>query len=471
MHVMHKSSVQNHDMHSTPRPIPRPPHNPSQHISMRSPPPACLPALALALASLLSAPAGCACASVSFVSAMKRIPPPAIGPTAAAAFAGSSSPGHGLRARRATVRLSLGISAGGDAPKARVPVRLVTFDLDNTLWRTAEVISAANDALAAHVEEVAGSADADEDATDGGTHAVPRSETVMGQLFRGDPQRYCCPLPAPGTREGAGGAADGGGGDGGGGSADDAGGDGNLAGVHISASSTSGGGTPLRPVQLTRLRVDALRQIFSRHGRREETDAEEAALRAFDVWAAARHAAVPLHYAGAGTGGVVPVLERIRRIGGGEGVQGSRGRDDGPPVVLGAITDGNSDPRLVDGLAPYFDFVVNSESVGVAKPDQRVYLAAAEVASRHPNLRDLLGRASDGDFDLGPWWVHVGDDLVKDVAAADILGLRTIWTTELLRPAAADDDGGKIVADAVIDEFAAVADVLHSWHNDSAQTE
>ena len=156
---------------------------------------------------------------------------------------------------------------------------------------------------------------------------------------------------------------------------------------------------------------------------------------------------------------------------GGEGVQGSRGRDDGPPVVLGAITDGNSDPRLVDGLAPYFDFVVNSESVGVAKPDQRVYLAAAEVASRHPNLRDLLGRASDGDFDLGPWWVHVGDDLVKDVAAADILGLRTIWTTELLRPAAADDDGGKIVADAVIDEFAAVADVLHSWHNDSAQTE
>ena len=91
-----------------PAPIPRPPHNPSQHISMRSPPPACLPALALALAlalaSLLSAPAGCACASVSFVSAMKRIPPPAIGPTAAAAFAGSSSPGHGLRARRATVR-------------------------------------------------------------------------------------------------------------------------------------------------------------------------------------------------------------------------------------------------------------------------------------------------------------------------------------------------------------------------------
>ena len=26
-----------------PAPIPHPPHNPSQHISMRSPPPACLP--------------------------------------------------------------------------------------------------------------------------------------------------------------------------------------------------------------------------------------------------------------------------------------------------------------------------------------------------------------------------------------------------------------------------------------------
>ena len=55
-------------------------------------------------------------------------------------------------------------------------VRVVTFDLDNTLWNTSACINAANDALAAHLQaqEIV---------------QPKRVEKVMGELFKADYQR------------------------------------------------------------------------------------------------------------------------------------------------------------------------------------------------------------------------------------------------------------------------------------------
>lgn len=61
------------------------------------------------------------------------------------------------------------------------------------------------------------------------------------------------------------------------------------------------------------------------------------------------------------------------------------------------------------GLTAYFDAVVDSEVVGVRKPDRRIFEAAATA----------IGRP-----DLGSWW-FVGDDPHYDVAAALAAGCGT----------------------------------------------
>jgi len=71
------------------------------------------------------------------------------------------------------------------------PVRVVTFDLDNTLWKTSETISAANDALAIYLSKIYDA--------DGNIIKVPkRIEKVMGDLFQADRRKYC-PLNGRGT--------------------------------------------------------------------------------------------------------------------------------------------------------------------------------------------------------------------------------------------------------------------------------
>ena len=58
------------------------------------------------------------------------------------------------------------------------PVRVVTFDLDNTLWNTGATISAANDALASFL-------------TANNIVQSRRTEVIMGQLFNASKARYC----------------------------------------------------------------------------------------------------------------------------------------------------------------------------------------------------------------------------------------------------------------------------------------
>lgn len=60
----------------------------------------------------------------------------------------------------------------------KAPVRVVTFDLDNTLWNTGATIGAANDVLAQFLNE-------------NNIVQSKRTETIMGDLFQASKGTYC----------------------------------------------------------------------------------------------------------------------------------------------------------------------------------------------------------------------------------------------------------------------------------------
>jgi putative hydrolase of the HAD superfamily len=77
------------------------------------------------------------------------------------------------------------------------------------------------------------------------------------------------------------------------------------------------------------------------------------------------------------------------------------------PVV--SLTNGNADLQRI-GIHAHFAHQICSRDTGMAKPDPRIFLAAAE----------LLGVAP-GDI------LHVGDDPDMDMVGARDAGLRTAW--------------------------------------------
>jgi len=273
------------------------------------------------------------------------------------------------------------------------------------LWNTTATIAAANDALASFLEERLPAAE--------NSTPMVRVENVMGKLYAADKTRY-----APIEKENA-----------------------------------------KSPVLLTQLRKDAIRHVLgerrSNGGNDEnDNDAEITDLveAAFAVWVEARHRTIPMHFAES----VVSSLKEIgslRRISSSSNADGD---DDGNRVVVGAITDGNSDPMSIPEISQYFDFCINAESVGISKPDKRVYLRGVARAMQHPSLRDLLPEMPAGGGDdlseqaledlVGPWWVHIGDDFVKDCVAAKNLNMRTIWATELVRDKIVKQDSWKTAA-------------------------
>lgn len=314
----------------------------------------------------------------------------------------------------------------------RSEVRVVSFDLDNTLWNTSATIDAANDALA--------------DFLDSQNVVQPtRVEKIMGDLFRADKVKYC-PIEKNEAKA---------------------------------------------PVLLTLLRKDAIRKILIESNGFTETDADILTERAFQEWVRARHDAISLNLAES-------VEECISKI-------SSIRTKAGHPVLIGAITDGNSDPTLIEGLSQYFIFCVNAEQVGVSKPDKRVYLEAVSIVLAHPSLRDVASAQFTEEL-VGPWWVHIGDDFVKDVVAAKSLNMRSVWSRELVlgklmteqrspetRPATRLEDWVKQVAemkvirmqvgaedyladafekefaDGVVDRFQDLADLLHRWHGEALE--
>jgi FMN phosphatase YigB (HAD superfamily) len=258
----------------------------------------------------------------------------------------------------------------------RSEIRVVTFDLDNTLWNTSGCIDAANSALAAHLE-------ADN------IVQPKRVEKVMGDLFKANHSRYC-PLDE----------------------------------------------NAKAPCLLTQLRTDAIQVVLEDHNGRSPEDALAYAQNAFQIWTNARHDAIPHNFATS----VLACLEKVSSI----------RTSAGHPVLIGAITDGNSDPRNVDVLRDYFDFCVNAESIGVGKPDKRVYMEAIRYVAAHPSFKDLVIENREDEEELensvGPYWVHVGDDFVKDIVAAKSLKMRSIWATELIRDKLAIKKSDEIAA-------------------------
>ena len=156
---------------------------------------------------------------------------------------------------------------------------------------------------------------------------------------------------------------------------------------------------PPDPVNLTLLRKHAIAHVAS--GTNYVTPETEIA---FDVWFKARHTSIPEHLA-------PTVLTTLKHL-----------RDKYPDLVIGAITNGNGDPKNVEVLSEFFDFCVNSEQVGVAKPHPEIYKASLSTIT---SLLPALAPCSQNG-----WWCHVGDDMLKDCVAAKEFGCKTVLTRE-----------------------------------------
>ena len=81
------------------------------------------------------------------------------------------------------------------------------------------------------------------------------------------------------------------------------------------------------------------------------------------------------------------------------------------PLV--AVSNGNADIERV-GLGRYFSSCVSAHEFGVAKPDVRIFHAAAVAAGVAPH--EVL---------------HVGDDAALDVLGADASGMQTVWVNRV----------------------------------------
>ena len=104
---------------------------------------------------------------------------------------------------------------------------------------------------------------------------------------------------------------------------------------------------------------------------------------------------------------------------------------------LGAITNGNADiDRL--GLNDCFSFAFSAEQVGAPKPAPDLFHAALAHTGCEPAQM-----------------VYVGDDPIKDVDAANEVGLHTIWMRSESKPAQGESN-----PDEIIDDIRALPDAI-----------
>ncbi|MDA0271883.1 MAG: HAD family hydrolase [Proteobacteria bacterium] len=112
-------------------------------------------------------------------------------------------------------------------------------------------------------------------------------------------------------------------------------------------------------------------------------------------------------------------------------------RDVAQTFQLGAITNGNADiDRL--GLNDCFDFAFSAEQVGAPKPAPDLFHAALTHTGCEPAQM-----------------VYVGDDPVKDIDAANKVGLHTIWMRSKDNPVK-----GETNPDQTIDDIRALPDAI-----------
>lgn len=396
------------------------------------------------------------------------------------------------------------------------PVRVITFDLDNTLWKTSPTIADANTILNQYMQEKVQSL---LPSSNNNTYKIERVEHYMKLLFQENPSKYC-PNYIPEQRNN-----------------------------NIKPA----------PVLLTLLRKDAIEYAF-RHAKNVSSDSsnnndteiydenEIFIQEAFDIWMNARKESIQNNLADS----VMETLEHIRQV-----------SDD--RIIIGAITDGNSNPLQIEFLKMYFDFCVNAEMIGISKPNKQLYIHAAKqhvfplllnqnsnnntaiptfLPSADWNQLERMMSSTSNDFNsngtnqiennndaensidydnfieslIGPWWVHIGDDFGKDIVAAKNLNMRTIWSRELVKSSSQnnaeiqstvskqekvaigsnnDDDDTKNVpfgngitksvmevgsddylldsiqrefCDAVTDQFVDISSIVHQWNQEAMQT-
>lgn len=389
-------------------------------------------------------------------------------------------------------------------------IRIITFDLDNTLWKTSETISHANTALATLLQLKFG--------------ITIRSEVEMGRLFQQFPNRYCGLLDDDYDDENN----NRGGGTRGGEESDDAytnsvenvgrteikssskismttTKEGDDNGVHIQALL---GKSKKKPVYLTLLRKDAIRLLILQQQHQQQlqrnykilspTEIDAEVENAFQTWMEARSQSISQNFVPHAVETLFQLKSKLGIISTSSSLSRTRGNYN-KKVYIGAITDGNSNPQSVPELAGLFDFVIKAEDVGVSKPDKRVYKAAvaqvilqltkdgrsveqfffgqkqpdyddgSNFVATHPTYLIIDSSSESGDRGeptwkdvdpdaveafsdaIGPWWVHIGDDFFKDVVAAKEFRMRSVWVRELIGGAKAFG-GGVVTTDSSTSE-------------------
>jgi len=96
---------------------------------------------------------------------------------------------------------------------------------------------------------------------------------------------------------------------------------------------------------------------------------------------------------------------------------------------LGALTNGNADIHRL-GLGQYFTFAFSAEDVGAPKPAPDLF---------HEALSHTGVEATE--------MVYVGDDRIKDIDAANAVGLKTIWLRNERRSHAAESEPDAVIED------------------------
>jgi phosphoglycolate phosphatase-like HAD superfamily hydrolase len=114
-----------------------------------------------------------------------------------------------------------------------------------------------------------------------------------------------------------------------------------------------------------------------------------------------------------------------------------------PNVIIGAVTDGKANPRLMTfTLAPYFDFCLSWEDDQTGRKRffqdltlvegnvelKWIYDAALEKYQELSSAKSALQKSDATTADpTNPLWIHAGDDLAYDVGGAAQSGAKTIW--------------------------------------------
>lgn len=179
---------------------------------------------------------------------------------------------------------------------------------------------------------------------------------------------------------------------------------------------------PEKSLDFSFLRLETLRNI---------TGSEQLAEELYAIWFKQRN--TPVFFPGA--------LDAIKKL---------RARG----LKIGTLTDGNANPKEIDGLCDLVDFCVSAAEVGAQKPDPRVFKACEEKAEYS-----------------SPEMLMVGDNVAKDIGGARAAGWRSIWVQPPATPlvgSAYDMDGsakldGKDMADATVASVAEIEEILLSW--------